>query len=177
MLITYHHITPAPLAGVIHSQSDIWDTEVTFQEGTSYLVYAPSGKGKSTFTHIMYGLRNDFVGSATVDGQDTRKITRQTWAALRQEKMSIVFQDLRLFLHLTAWENLQVKAQLYSQVKEDDLLAMVERLGVQHVLHKQAQFLSYGERHRVAIIRSLIQPFSFLLFDDPFSHLDVTYLD
>jgi putative ABC transport system ATP-binding protein len=50
--------------------------------------------------------------------------------------------------------------------------AMAEMLGVRRLLNRKAAFLSYGERQRVAIIRSLVQPFQWLLLDEPFSHLD-----
>ncbi|HMP94224.1 MAG TPA: ATP-binding cassette domain-containing protein, partial [Phnomibacter sp.] len=49
---------------------------------------------------------------------------------------------------------------------------MAEQLGVSHVLHQRASTCSYGEQQRIAIIRALMQPFSWLLMDEPFSHLD-----
>ena len=45
-------------------------------------------------------------------------------------------------------------------------------LNVSHTLAKRCETLSYGERQRIAIIRALIQPFDWLLLDEPFSHLD-----
>ncbi len=122
--------------------------------------------------HIVYGLRFDFSGKVELEQQDTKQITRSAWAEIRQKKMSIVFQDLRLFLELTAWENLLVKAALYNTNTSEELKRMAECLGIQSILDRKAAFLSYGERQRVAIIRALIQPFDFLLLDEPFSHLD-----
>jgi ABC-type lipoprotein export system ATPase subunit len=49
---------------------------------------------------------------------------------------------------------------------------MAEQLGITHVLQQPAGICSYGEQQRVAIIRALIQPFSWLVLDEPFSHLD-----
>jgi putative ABC transport system ATP-binding protein len=49
---------------------------------------------------------------------------------------------------------------------------MIETLGVDHLKEKKAKHLSYGERQRFAIIRSLISSFEWLLLDEPFSHLD-----
>jgi putative ABC transport system ATP-binding protein len=49
---------------------------------------------------------------------------------------------------------------------------MAERLGVTHILNQRAGICSYGEQQRIAIIRSLVQPFSWLIMDEPFSHLD-----
>ena len=49
---------------------------------------------------------------------------------------------------------------------------MAERLGIGSKLNSLAKTCSYGEQQRIAIIRSLMQPFDFLLLDEPFSHLD-----
>ena len=49
---------------------------------------------------------------------------------------------------------------------------MASRLGIKNKLNKTAKTCSYGEQQRIAIIRSLLQPFDFLLLDEPFSHLD-----
>lgn len=172
MNIRFENIVPKPLEGVLSPQTEIWQQDVSFQPNQHYQIYSPSGKGKSSFVHIIYGLRNDFSGKLWFDGQDTQNLKADDWAKLRQDTFSIVFQDLRLFLHLTAWENLLVKAALYPQNKEKELQEQADFLGISHVLHKPAATLSYGERQRVAIIRALIQPFCWLLLDEPFSHLD-----
>ena len=49
---------------------------------------------------------------------------------------------------------------------------MAKRLGIESKLHKQCSTCSYGEQQRIVIIRALLQPFDFLLLDEPFSHLD-----
>lgn len=170
--ISLEGIVPAPLAGAIPPLSEIWNTKVGFQKGKKYLIYAPSGKGKSTFTHIVYGLRRDFSGQVQLDQRPMASLALQEWAVLRQNTLSIVFQDLRLFPELSAWENLQAKAVLYPDYPPQELERMLEALGIRHLKDRKAAQLSYGERQRVAIIRALIQPFDFLLLDEPFSHLD-----
>ncbi|GAB4126375.1 MAG: ATP-binding cassette domain-containing protein [Raineya sp.] len=177
MTIRFENIVPAPLEGVLSPQTEIWQKDISFTPTKSYQVYSPSGKGKSSFLHIIYGLRNDFSGKLWLNEQDASNLQADDWAKMRQETFSIVFQDLRLFLHLTAWENLLVKAALYPQNKEKELKEQAEFLGVAHVLHKPTFTLSYGERQRFAIIRALIQPFRWLLLDEPFSHLDEENID
>ncbi|EAY27749.1 ATP-binding cassette domain-containing protein [Microscilla marina] len=172
MKITLDQVVPAPLSGLLDGKSEIWDTTVSFEQGKRYQVYAPSGKGKSTFIHILYGIRHDYTGSVSIDGVPIPKIKAKEWAAMRQQEMSLVFQDLRLFMNLTGRENIQVKSVLYKEDATQEIERMAALLGVTHVLDKQAALLSYGERQRVAIIRALIQPFQFLLLDEPFSHLD-----
>lgn len=172
MTIRFQNVTPAPLAGVIDSGTDVWQKECVFEPGKKYRLVAPSGKGKSTFIHYIYGLRSDHSGDVIVGNANTRAINSNQWAELRQRHISIVYQDLRLFLHLTAGQNLQVKSVLYGEQNHEKISTMAERLGVTNLLTKKSNTLSYGERQRIAIIRALIQPFDWLLLDEPFSHLD-----
>jgi len=170
--IHFEGIVPAPLAGAIPPHSEVWNKPLAFQKGKKYLIYAPSGKGKSTFTHILYGLRRDFAGQVHFDQKPLAAFSAQDWASLRQNALSIVFQDLRLFPELSAWENLQAKALLYPGYPAQELERMLDALGMLPLKDRKASQLSYGERQRVAIVRALIQPFDFLLLDEPFSHLD-----
>jgi ABC-type lipoprotein export system ATPase subunit len=171
MNLTLDHVTPAPLAGVSFN-SEIWNTSVSFEKGKYYKVFAPSGKGKSTLIHILYGLRNDYTGKVNIGSDTLNSLDQNCWSALRTTAISIVFQDLRLFQELTAMENIKVKTSLLKENKEDQIRHFSAMLGVENLLDKQVKLLSYGERQRVAIIRSLMQPFEWLLLDEPFGHLD-----
>lgn len=181
MNIVFEQVTPAPLAGVSALASDVWQTQCVFEAGRRYQLTAPSGKGKSTAIHLIYGLRRDYTGRLTLGDKDALTLMPPEWATLRQKTFSIVFQDLRLFLDLTAWENLQVKAALYPEAAPDVTLKpfreMAAELGVTHCLEKKCGVLSYGERQRIAILRALIQPFEWLLLDEPFSHLDAKNIE
>lgn len=172
MQIHFKNIVPIPLENNISPESQIWNTEIVFEKGMNYQIHAPSGKGKSTFVHIIFGLRQDFGGEANINGKNSKHIKINDWAKLRQRHLSIVFQDLRLFLELTALENIQAKSALYKKKQDKEIKEMASFLGISHVLDKKAKFMSYGERQRTAIIRALLQPFEFLLLDEPFSHLD-----
>lgn len=172
MTIGLYNVTPAPLAGVIASDTDVWQRECLFHKGKTYRVVAPSGKGKSTFIHCVYGLRYDYAGKILIDNQEANSIKPDDWAEIRQSRISVVFQDLRLFPHLTARQNIQVKSALVENAYAVRAEEMAETLGVNGLLDKASNTLSYGERQRVAILRALIQPFEFLLLDEPFSHLD-----
>jgi ABC-type lipoprotein export system ATPase subunit len=152
--------------------SDIWATKIIFEKGKTYLITAPSGKGKSTLLHSIYGLRKDFSGDIKIEKQSTSTFDYDTWADLRQKRLSIVFQDLRLFLNLTAMENIELNNSLCEHHSESKIQEMANKLGVGSLLSKPCATLSYGQRQRIAIIRALCQPFDFLLLDEPFSHLD-----
>lgn len=176
--INLQNITPEPLKELLSKPkeqtytSEIWQQSLGFEKGKHYQIQAPSGKGKSTFIHLLYGIRSDFTGELQLDGQDSQSIQATQWANIRQNQVSIVFQDLRLFLDLTAWENIEVKLSLNPTDQSQEANEMLKMLGVESLLNKKTALLSYGERQRIAIVRALIQPFDFLLLDEPFSHLD-----
>lgn len=152
--------------------SDIWQSDITFEKGNRYLISAPSGKGKSTFLHLMYGLRRDYQGDIFIDNQSVKQFKLNDWAKIRQRRLSIIFQDLRLFLDQSGWENITIKNELSQHKTPADIQIMAQRLGIENILNQSCGTMSYGQRQRVAIIRALCQPFDFLLLDEPFSHLD-----
>jgi len=136
-------------------------------------IKAPSGTGKTTFVHIIYKMRYDYEGSVAWDNIDLKLISGDALAQLRQNKLSIIFQDLRLFPNLTARENIELKRVLQTPFYEAGIIdTMAERLGISHIMEQRAGLCSYGEQQRISVIRALIQPFNWLIMDEPFSHLD-----
>ncbi|MCP4443400.1 MAG: ATP-binding cassette domain-containing protein [Aureispira sp.] len=175
-MYTLNQVVPIPLKDQI-SASQIWSTSCTFQKGKRYFVHAPSGSGKTTLQHLLYGLRDDYEGDIALEMKGGGKrvikgLDLNQWTTIRQEQVSVIFQDLRLFLEFSALENIQIKNRLTNHKTEEEILAMAERLGVKELLGKHCGKLSYGQRQRIAIIRALCQPFGLLLMDEPFSHLD-----
>lgn len=172
-MILLSNLAPTPLVSLgIYPGSDIFNTECEFRQGKRYLVAAPSGRGKSTLVHCIYGLRKDYTGTISLNGSDVGSFSPDDWARVRQKDLSVVFQDLRLFPQLSAWENIWLNAQLQPVVEESTLRLWARQLHIDDQMSKPVRQLSYGQRQRVAILRALSQPFRFLLLDEPFSHLD-----
>ncbi len=172
--ITAQKLIPAPLCEkIIVRQSEIWDKEIVFEQPNFYKIKAPSGTGKTTLIHTLYGLRNDFSGTVLYNNKDFKTLSAEQIAILRQKEISIIFQDLQLFENLTALENIQLKMQLHPAfITETEMLEMANALGIQTILQQPIKICSYGEQQRIAILRALVQPFQILLMDEPFSHLD-----
>jgi ABC-type lipoprotein export system ATPase subunit len=170
-MFTLHQVVPIPIKDQIQS-SDIWATSCTLKADQRYFIAAPSGKGKTTFQHFLYGLRQDYIGKIKIGEQSIKNFKADDWATIRQNKLSIIFQDLRLFLDLTALENIQLKNKLTNHQTDAAIQTMATQLGIDSLLDKKCGQMSYGQRQRVAIIRALCQPFDFLIMDEPFSHLD-----
>lgn len=164
-------VIPHPLRDSGRS-SGVWRQWFRLSPAQQVFLQAPSGTGKSTLMHILYGLRHDYEGRVLWKGTDLRSLDGAAMARIRAEELSIVFQDLRLFPELTALENLEIKRSLTGTVDAEEMEAWLERLGLAHRKKALASTLSYGERQRVAIVRALLQPFRCLLLDEPFSHLD-----
>src|SRR6478672_3598792 len=152
--------------------SEVWGKEIRIDRGEFIKIVAPSGSGKTSLMHFLYGLRHEYRGKILYDGQDISVLQAEDYARYRKDHISIVFQDLRLFPEQTVFENIEIKRQLNPHHPPEKIRAMAERLGIGTKLNSKCRTCSYGEQQRVAIIRSLMQPFDFLLLDEPFSHLD-----
>ncbi len=170
--ITLHQVLPQVFAQRDDLASDVWKTEVCFERGTSYLVEAESGMGKSTFCSYLLGYRRDYTGQICFDGIDIRQFSVSQWVDIRQQQISMLFQEMRLFPELTALENVEIKNRLKSRVDLPTIEQWFQQLGIDEKLHVKAGILSQGQQQRVAFIRSLVQPLDFLIVDEPISHLD-----
>ena len=155
------------------SDSEVWNSETHLVKGEHILVAAPSGKGKTSFISILYGLRKDFKGSYFINETNSKEISPAEWSKIRTSEISIVFQDLRLFSEYTVAENLLIKGRLNeTEYVKEESLSMCQALGIGNLFEKKCGQLSFGERQRVAIVRALLQNASYFIMDEPFSHLD-----
>jgi len=173
MLLQLRSLVPVPLRDKIGRRpTAIWDQDLEFRNPEYVFLQAPSGTGKTTLIHSLYGLRRDYTGTVSWDGHELRSISSEDLALLRAGSLSVIFQDMRLFPGLSAWENLELKRSLTDTISKEELTDWMLRLGIGDKKESLAATLSYGEQQRVAILRALLQPFSWLLMDEPFSHLD-----
>ena len=145
--ITLTDTLPRVFAEESIPDSEVWRRDVTFRRGKNYVIEAPSGTGKSSLCAYIYGNRRDYLGHIAFDGQDISSIRPDRWQLLRRETLAYLPQELDLFPELTAMQNIELKAFPVGK-------------------------MSIGQQQRVAIIRCVCQPFSFLLIDEPVSHLD-----
>lgn len=174
MDIRLHHVLPQPLQDKpMAAGSDIWGKDITLPENSLIKVTAASGRGKTTLVHFIAGLRKDYSGKIQLGNSDPANCPIEELALIRREKLAIVFQDLRLFPDLTIRENTELKKYLPAEPARDlPIEDMATRLGIDSLLNTKAGICSYGEQQRVAIQRALVQPFQWLILDEPFSHLD-----
>ncbi len=159
-------------AGKPDLQSDVWKRELDFSKGKKYLIEADSGRGKSTFCSYIIGYRKDYSGKIMFDDVDARNMNIKIWTDARRFNLSYVFQELRLFPELTAFENVEIKNRLTKFKSKEDISRWFERLGIADKTDEKVRFMSFGQQQRVAMMRALAQPFDFIIADEPISHLD-----
>lgn len=173
MTIRLEYLIPLPLLGQQRDKSEIWEnTRVVFEKGITYLVEAPSGRGKTSLLAIIYGLRKDYQGKVFIDESDISTFSDRDWSAMRKKKLSFIFQGLELFDELSAIDNIRLKNSITRQKTEAEIQELAHRLGIENFLLQKTGTLSFGQQQRVAILRALCQPFDYLLADECFSHMD-----
>lgn len=170
--ITFHSVLPQVFAQQPDLQSEIWNKDVTFEKGHLYLIEADSGKGKSTFCSYILGYRHDYVGEVRFDDRNTRGFKVAEWVEIRMRHVAFLFQELRLFPELSAYENVKIKNDLAGGKSREEILDWFGRLGIADKVDQKVGLMSFGQQQRVAMMRALVQPFDFILADEPISHLD-----
>ena len=170
--IVLDRILPRVFVGREDISGDIWHQKVMLERGCIYLVEAASGTGKSSLCGFLMGYRRDYEGSIFFDGRDVRDLQTDDWVELRRSHLSLLFQELRLFPELTAMENVEIKNQLTHHKPKQQIMDWFEVLGLADKMDARVGQMSFGQQQRVAMIRALVQPFDFLLADEPVSHLD-----
>lgn len=163
---------PQHLADVQHDKDSIWGHDFEIAPGQKVVLNASSGKGKTTFTTTLLGIRHNYTGKIVFGAQNLAELSKEDWAKFRSETIAVVYQDLQLFPDLTVLENLQIKNTIAPTFTQQELKSMLEELGIGNKVNEVCAHLSLGQQQRVAIIRALCQPFEWLILDEPFSHLD-----
>ena len=170
--IHFKYVIPQVFASREQQDSEIWQQDVVFEKGRLYLVEADSGKGKSTFCSYIQGYRNDFSGQLLFDDVDVKSLKANDWVNIRERHISLLFQELRLFPELTAMENVEIKNKLTGFKSRAQIDEWFDMLGIGDKRDAKVGRMSFGQQQRVAMIRALVQPFDFILADEPISHLD-----
>jgi putative ABC transport system ATP-binding protein len=148
-------------------------TSMRVDRGHSVAITGPSGSGKSTLLGLIAGLDAPTSGRVVLDGIDITAVGEERLAAIRGEKVGIVFQFFHLIPALTAFENILVPMELVSRVgARARARALLDEVGLRARGHHYPSQLSGGEQQRVAIARALANDPPILLADEPTGNLD-----
>ncbi len=145
------------------------DVNVTIEDNEFFCFFGPPSSGKTTLLRLILGLETPSEGDIRIDGKAVNHL------APAERNLSMVFQKLALFPHMTARKNLEFPlAERHVPAAQigGRLGAIAEKLHISHILDKRPAYLSGGERQRVAIGRALMRDAAAYLMDDPIAALD-----
>ena len=145
------------------------DVSLDIRDNAFFCLFGPPLSGKSTILKLILGLEHPDEGEILIDG---RPVTHVPPA---RRNVAMVFQNLALFPHMTALENVRfplVERRMDPKHIEARVADAAAKLHIGHILHKPPAQLSGGERQRVAIARALVRDPVAYLMDDPISALD-----
>jgi len=142
-------------------------------EGQFLALFGRSGAGKTTLINIIAGLIRPQGGRVIVDGRILSDSARDIFVPPHRRKIGMIFQEGRLFPHLSVRRNMLYGAWFaISAGRSAELPRVAGLLGIEHLLSRYPGHLSGGEKQRVAIGRALLASPELLLMDEPLSSLD-----
>lgn len=142
---------------------------VSFQidEGDILAFIGPNGAGKTTTIKCILGLQRLTKGSITINGYDIKKDFVKAIT-----HVGCLVESPDVYMYLTGMENLKIQAQMYKNVVLDDILRVVELVGLEQVIHDKVSKYSLGMRERLGIAIALLNNPKLLVLDEPTNGLD-----
>jgi putative ABC transport system ATP-binding protein len=150
---------------------------LTIAPGERVALTGESGSGKSTLLHLIAGLDRADSGEIELDGASVGDLTDAGRAALRRDRLGLVFQQFNLIPSLDVEDNLAFQSRIAGRHDAAWHSELVERLGLGSLLKRYPEQLSGGQQQRVAIGRALAVRPLLVLADEPTGNLDEATAD
>lgn len=151
--------------------------DMTLQAGETLALTGESGSGKSTLLHVVGGLDQPDSGRVEIDGVDIGALDDAGRAAVRRDKVGVVFQQFNLIPSFTVASNIAFQARLGGREDKAWIKALSDRMGLSDQMAKYPEQLSGGQQQRVAIARTLAAKPALVLADEPTGNLDEATAD
>ena len=165
-LVKYYYVGENVVKAVDHTSLEI-------KRGKFTAIVGRSGSGKSTLLQIMGGLERPDSGEVIIDGKNLFGLKGNQLAVFRRKKICFIFQDYNLIPSLNVWENVVLPMGLDGRkVNKDDVMKILEEIGIEDKLKAMPNTLSGGQKQRVAIARALVSSPAIIFADEPTGNLD-----
>lgn len=145
---------------------------VAFERGEFAAIIGKSGSGKSTLLRILGTLDVPDEGTVKIGGADIygggTKLSDKQLSEFRRRNIGFVYQDYNLFPEYTAYENIVFPVHLDKRREDkDEVIEIMEKLGIEHCRDKFPFEMSGGEKQRVSLARALVNKPAVILADEP----------
>ncbi len=155
------------LAKKFASKEVLKNVNMTIYEGDILAFIGPNGAGKTTTIKLILGLQSIDKGKVLINGYD---INKDFVNALK--RVGSIVENPDLYMYLTGYENLKLRANLYPNIKEEKIQEVVKLVGLESRINDKVSKYSLGMRQRLGIAQSLLNEPNLLIFDEPTNGLD-----
>ena len=166
------------LSKSFNNQLVLDNISIEIKKGDFISIVGPSGAGKTTFLNIL-GTIDEYdknpKTSILFNNIDITNLDDDKLSSFRNKEIGFIFQFHQLLPELTAQENILLPTMIGKRSEKeslDNLIKLSSILEINHILNKKPEFISGGEKQRVAVARALINSPSILLADEPTGNLD-----
>ena len=147
--------------------------DLDIHAGEIVAILGRSGSGKTTLLNLIGAMGRPTAGSIQFSGRDMSDWSEAERTVFRRRRLGFVFQAFNLLPTLTVWENVALPLELNARPLDDQVLCLLDSLGLAGVRDRFPDQISGGEQQRAAIARAVIHQPDLIIADEPTGHLDL----
>ncbi|MGA2141172.1 MAG: ABC transporter ATP-binding protein [Brevinematales bacterium] len=149
------------------------NVSLDIEPGDFICLMGPSGAGKSTLLHVIGCIENPTQGDVIIHGKNVKEMNDGSLSLFRNKHIGFIFQSFNLLPVLTVYENVEYPLMIRGRkVDKEQVLSVIESVGLQDYIKHRPDELSGGQRQRVAVARSIVTEPDIIIADEPTANLD-----